>query len=204
MVDMGKVKANYTLISSSWHDHGHIGAAPNSIIFSEPGTYKIDDNIVISGIETKENRGTRNVIFNIVWREYSITNFADLGDAKYLTKLSKADKQLLAKTNIAFARPNMVTGTTFSSINLALKACVPKVLIPHHYYPTKFVDRLHGQLKTNARKAYVELKKTIDSLHYPQISVTGHKKAINLNNFESPSLLLFEDIHHQVKQTRHN
>ncbi len=173
-IDMGIVKADYVLISSTWHDHGHIGASPSAVVISEPSNYKLLNKITISGIETKENRGTRNVVFNIKWNEFSITNFADLGDLKFLTKLSKTGKQLLAKTNIAFARPNNVNGTKLTSINLALRSCSPKIVIPHHYYPPQFIGQLKGKLKTNATKTYQEFKKVFKELPFKIETVRGY------------------------------
>ncbi len=199
-IDMGTVKADYTLISSTWHDHGHIGASPSAVIISEPSNYKLPNNITLSGIETKENRGTRNVIFNIKWKNYSITNFADLGDPKYLQKLSNCKKKILASTKIMMARPNPVLKTRFTSIDLALKVCTPKILIPHHNYPPVFARRIKGKLSKDILKTYNRVDIALERTAYIKKQIKGSSKAINLSEYKEKTALLFQDVHKQVKQ----
>ena len=199
-VDMGLVKADYTISSSSWHDHGHIGASPQSFIITDPGTYKIKNNIIITGIETKEQRGTKNIIFNIKWENYSITNFADLGDKNYLNKLSNLKKKILASTKIAFVRPGLVDGTTMTLMNLALKSCEPKIIIPHHYYPAIFSKRTTGKLSKNLLKTYQRVHEAIATTGFQEKLAKGNNIIIDLENHDAKSAIIFEDMHKQVKQ----
>ena len=199
-VDMGIVKADYVLISSTWHDHGHIGASPFAIVISEPGNYKLPNNITVSGIETKENRGTKNIIFNIKWGKYSITNFADLGDPKYLQKISNCKKKTLASTTIMLARPNPVLKTSLTSIDLSLKSCDPKILIPHHYYPPVFSKRTKGKLSKNLLKSYKQVDIALKKLKYTKKDIKGSSTTISLNDYKEKTALMFQDMHKQVKQ----
>lgn len=201
-IDMGFVKTNYTLISSTWHDHGHIGATPKAIILSEPGVYKISKDITITGILTKENRGSKNVIFNIKSKDCSITNFADLGDLNYLKELSSKEKKILNTTTIAFARANKIPGSNnLSSIDLALKSCNPSVLIPHHYYPQNFIKKLKGSLKSNATKTLKKHFLVFNKTNYTPKHINDFKTTINTNK-KDRHILLFNDIHPQVKQIK--
>jgi len=201
-VDMGMVKSDYVFISSTWHDHGHIGASPSAIIISEPGSYKLPKDVAVSGIETKENRGTRNVVFNIKWENYSITNFADLGDPKYLQKLSNYKKKILSSTKIALARPNPVLKTKLTSIDLALQSCSPRILIPHHYYPPAFAKRTTGKLSKNLLKSFEQVKNAIEKIDYIEKRVNDSGAIIDFTLYKEKTALFFQDIHKQVKQIK--
>jgi hypothetical protein len=199
-VDMGLVKADYIVSSSSWHDHGHIGASPSAIIISEPGTYKIKNNIVIKGIQTKEQRGTSNVIFNIKWGKYSITNFADLGDKNYLQKLSNCKKKTLSSTNIAFVRPGEVDGTNMTLMNLALKSCTPQIIIPHHYYPAIFSKRTKGKLSKNLLRTCERVHAAVASTEFKEKQINGSGTTLDLIDYKEKNALMFNNMHKQVKQ----
>lgn len=202
-IEMGKVDADYTLISSTWHDHGHIGASPKAIIFSEPGIYKIDKNITITGIETKETRGTKNIIFNIKAGEYSITNFADFGDPKSIKGLNPENKKILALTNIAFVRPHQILHEkNTTSGELALRTCDPKIIIPHHYYPASFAQKRKPQLKRNMLKFVDQVANMIKKFEYKKILVKSHKKQLDISAFKEKSAIVFEKMHPQVVYTR--
>ena len=199
-VEMGKVDADYTIISSTWHDHGHIGASPKSIILSYPGETKIDD-MIITGIKTKERRGTENIIFNIKTKDYSITNFADLGDEKSMENLSTEDLKIIASTNIAFVRPNPLNpDSEISCGELALKYCNPKILIPHHYYPTEFLKRTPELDKASLCLDWVE--NMLGRLDYKKENIDGYELEMDINDFNEKTTLLFSDIHSQVVYER--
>ena len=200
-IDMGKVKADFTLISSTWHDHGHIGASPHSIILSEAKNYKLPNNIIVSGIETKENRGTPNIIYNIKWKKFSLTNFADLGDFNYQKKVSNCKKKTLASTNIAFCRAGIVDGAKMSLMKLALKSCDPTILIPHHYYPASFANQQKGQLKKNMLKVVDNINFVTDQTGFPKEYIKGHSLNLSLDDMKDKRVLMIEKLHPQVKHT---
>jgi hypothetical protein len=193
-VDMGQVEADYTLSSSSWHDHGHIGAAPKSIVITEPGVTQIDD-ITITGISTKETRGTKNVIFNIKSSNFSISNFADLGNLESMQQLSSEDLEIINSTNVAMIRPNPTTlEFDFSCGELALQFCQPKIIIPHHFYPEKFSSRV----KAPTGDYLVWVDKMIEKLAYKKQIINGYSMELDLDDYSEKTALLFDDIHPQV------
>jgi len=195
-VNIGFIDSDYTLISSTWHDHGHIGASPNSIIISESGEIKIDD-ITITGVETKESRGTKNVIYNIKFDNFSITNFADLGDPKSLENLTQGNKKVLRSTNIAFVRPNQILHEPeVTSGELALRYCDPKIIIPHHFYPAKFIERAKAPKKILDYLPQVE--NMIEKLSYKKQQLNGYEAEIKLEAYHEKTAILFSDIHSQV------
>jgi len=205
--NMGLVNADYTLISSSWHDHGHIGATPRSIIISEPGVKETeeDENIVFTGIETKESRGTRNVVFNIKTDDFSLTNFADLGDPTSLKNISEKEKKVIESTNILFGRPNQILhekGVT--SIDLALRYCDPKIIIPHHFYPKKLVKRVGAPDKFYTHyKPQVE--KLVERLPYKVEMIKEYKKEVEFDSYNEKTVILFNDTHPQLTyKNKHN
>lgn len=195
-VFMGTVDADYTLISSTWHDHGHIGASPKSIIISDPGVTKVG-GIVITGVETKESRGTKNVVYNIKTDNFSITNFADLGDPKSIKTLDPKDKEVLDSTNIAFVRPNQILHEPeVTSGALALRVCNPKIIIPHHFYPAKFVDRVKAPRKM--LNCLPQVEKMIEKLSYKKQQLDGYEAEIDLDDYDTKTAILFSDIHPQI------
>ncbi len=145
-VDVGFIDSDILLSSSTWHDHGHIGASPESWIYTYPGEYE-NLGIKITGIESKEDRGSPNVIFNIQYQGFSITNFADFGPTqeKYFDKNStKSEKDVLESTNIAFVRA-MIERDNLGENNVHnenfLKYCSPNIVIPGHYHPRDFINK---------------------------------------------------------------
>lgn len=195
-IDVGNIDADYTLISSTWHDHGNIGASPKSIIISEPGEIKIDD-IIITGVETKETRWTKNVVFNIKTNDFSITNFADLGDPKSLNNLTLKDKNILETTNIAFVRPNQIwheDGVT--SGELALRLCNPQIIIPHHFYPENFINRVASPKKILGYLPQVE--NMIKRIVYKKQQLNNYMVEIDINDYKEKTAIVFSDIHPQV------
>jgi len=200
-VDMGQVKADYLLSSSSWHDHGHIGASPHSIVRTEPGEYKIGNGITIVGIETKEERGSKNVIFNINANGFSITNFADWGRPTDFKNLTANEKKIIKSTNIAFGRAHQILVKNKSN-NFIFKVCNPQILIPHHYYPPVFSKRTTGKLSKNLLTVWKRIMYVVDSTEYTQKNIKGASTTINLKDYKEKTALLFNDMHKQVKQVK--
>ena len=196
-VSMGVVDADYTLISSVAHDHGNIAASPHSQTYHEVGPQSLKNDIKITGIMTKEYRGTNNLIYNIKTDNLSITNFADLGDLKSLENLSQEEREILESTDIAFLRPNKISDDTeATSGDLALKTCEPQIIIPHHFYPKKFIDK-EGELK----KMSPYLKWTenmVEKLAYKRQQIDSYSTEIDLDEFKEKTAILFSDIHPQV------
>ncbi len=195
--NIGKIDADYLLISSVAHDHWNIAVSPYAYTYHEEWSTVLDNNIKITGIMTKEYRGTNNLIYNIkVWK-YSITNFADLGDVKSLEMLSKSDKNILSSTNIAFVRPNMISSEwNISWWELALTVCDPKIIIPHHFFPNNFIE---DKNILKERLAYLPLvEDMINKLMYKKKNIDGYSLEIDLDKCDDNMAILFSDIHPQV------
>lgn len=196
-VYMGLVDADHTLISSIAHDHGHIAASPQSLPHHEVGTELLGENIEITGIMTKESRGTSNLIYNIKADNFSITCFADLGDPHSLKKLSQEDKKVLQSTNIAFIRPNQILHKPdVTSGELALKYCEPQIIIPYHFYPIKFIERTKELKKASPYLTRVE--NMIEKLSYKKQQLDGYETKISFDDYDTKTAILFSDIHPQV------
>ncbi|MBO05591.1 MAG: hypothetical protein CMI58_00870 [Parcubacteria group bacterium] len=196
-VYMGIVDADHVLISSVAHDHGHIAASPNSLTHHEVGSEILESNIEIAGIMTKESRGTSNLIYNIKIDNFSITCFADLGDPQSLENLSQKDKKVLQSTNIAFVRPNQILHEPkVTSGELALRYCDPKIIIPYHFYPAKFIKRNEGLKKALLYLVWVD--NMIEKLSYKKQRLDGCEVEIDIDDYDNKTAILFSDIHPQV------
>lgn len=204
-VDIGLIDSDMLLSSSTWHDHGHIGASPDSLIYSYPGSYE-NAGIKITGIESKEDRGTPNIIFNVQYQNFSITNFADFGPTqiKYFdAHVSDTEKRVLQSTNIAFVRP-MIERESVGEHNIHnenfLQYCTPNIVIPEHYHPRDFIttqipeDRRHKFEPANV--LVDELPKTIG---YPLEEVDDYHKQLGNEIQQRKSLLRFMKLHPQVR-----
>ncbi len=200
-VFMGTVRSDYTLISSTWHDHGNIGASPRAVIVSEPGVTEVGD-FVITGVETKDSKGMRNIVFNIRHSEASVTNFADLGDPKSLEKISFKDAEVLGSTDIAFVRPNMVPQEPdITSAELALRVCNPKIIIPHHFYPEKFIQRV-GAPKEMSNYYRPQIENMLERISYKKTVIDGYAAEVDLEECKEKTVILFSDIHAQVAYSK--
>jgi hypothetical protein len=196
-VYMGLVEADHTLISSVAHDHGHIAASPQSLTHHEVGSELLEGDIKVTGIMTKESRGTSNLIYNIKVDNVSITCFADLGDPQSIENLSREDKEVIASTNIAFIRPNQILHEPdVSSGELALRYCDPQIIIPYHFYPAKFIERTRELKKASVYLTWVE--NMIEKLSYKKQQHEGCEAEINLDEYDTKTAILFSDIHPQV------
>ncbi len=196
-VYMGLVDADHILISSVAHDHGHIAASPQSLTHHEAGSELLEGNIEITGMMTKESRGTSNLVYNIKAERFSITCFADLGDPQSLEDLSQKEKVLLQSTNIAFVRPNQILHEPeVTSGELALRYCEPQIIIPYHFYPAKFIERNEGLKKGLAYLAWVD--DMINKLSYKKQQIEGYETEISLDKYDTKTAILFSNIHPQV------
>jgi L-ascorbate metabolism protein UlaG (beta-lactamase superfamily) len=142
-VDIGTINADLVVISSTWHDHGHIGASPKAHVYSYPGQYD-HNGIKITGIGAKEERGSPTTVFNIRMGGFSVTNFADFHSkekTQFDHSLSTTQIEVLQSSNIIFARPSIV-GNKITDNNIHnesfLEFCSPAMIIPEHYFPKEF------------------------------------------------------------------
>jgi hypothetical protein len=196
-VDLGTIEADYTLISSVAHDHGNVGASPTSYTYHERGTTELDNGISITWIMTKEYRGSSNLIYNITTEDISITCFADLGHPSSLDDLTQQERDILASTDIAFVRPNLIGHEEWvSSGELSLRTCEPTILIPYHYFPRAALGRLEALQK---REPYLwRLDTMLDKLAYDKKHINGYETTIDLHDFHTKTAILLGDIHPQV------
>ncbi len=184
-VDIGTIDSDMVLISSTWHDHGHIGASPKSWIFSYPGITN-HSGFVITGIEAKENRGSPTIIFNLKYEGVSITNFADLGakdDEEFDKNLSDEQRTVLKSTNIAFVRPS-IEGDEITENNIHnekfLKYCEPNIIFPEHFFPKSFIqEKIPNEKKAEFLKPNIIVDELIEKLQYPVDEIDDYKITLN-------------------------
>jgi hypothetical protein len=164
-VDIGTIEAEVLISSSTWHDHGHIGSSPGAWIFTYPGKY-IHEGFDIYGIETKEERGSPTVVFNIQFDGFSITNFADMGvyDKNVFTK---EQTEIILSTNIAFIRAGHEDVMAF---------CQPKIIIYEHYFPSEFVNtQIPQDLRVSYLRPIEAVENSIELSGYPVEEVVGYE-----------------------------
>ncbi len=203
-VDVGVIDADLLLISSTWHDHGHIGASPGAWIFSYPGTHK-NCGFTITGIEAKENRGSPTVVFNLRYKNISITNFADLGakeDEKFDRSLTPKQRDVLKSTNIAFMRPS-IEGEEIADNNMhnekVLKYCTPNIVFPEHYFPDSFInERVPDAKKAEFFKPNIIVEEMLIGLGYPTKIVDDYKYVVKLEDFNQRKIFKLQRLHPQV------
>lgn len=205
-VDIGIIDSDILISSSTWHDHGHIGASPNAWIFTYPG---IEENsgFTITGIEAKENRGTPTVVFNLNYKGVSITNFADLGakdDDQFDSSLTSEFREVLKSTNIAFMRPS-IEGEEITTKNVhnekVLKYCSPNVIFPEHYFPESFIKKyVPDSEKDKFLLPNVIVDEMLQILGYPVETINDHKVSIPLNELNGKRVIYkLLELHPQVR-----
>ena len=203
-VDIGNIEADVLISSSTWHDHGHIGASPNAHVYSYPGTYNHGD-IHIVGIEALEDRGTPTVIFNVKVGPYSITNFADFGPKQqqaFEASVTLDEKQILAETNIAFIRSSIV-GDEVSENNvhdeIALEYCQPNIIFPEHYFPRSFTE-LHvpEDQQIYLLRPLVVVDEMLERFGYPVRDISGYSTTLTNQDLKNTTIYRFLDLHPQV------
>ena len=191
-VDIGYIDADILISSSTWHDHGHIGASPQAYICTYPGV-DIQNDIKIVGIQAKENRGTPTVVFNVAVGPYSITNFADFGPQEkdaFEKSLTDEYKKILQQTNIAFIRP---------SNEIALNYCQPKAIFPEHYFPKSFTQKqIPKSQQENFLRPIIEIDKMIKDLAYPVKEIVNHSVNLSLDDLKDTKIYKFLKLHPQV------
>lgn len=191
-VDMGLVDAEILIVSSTWHDHGHIGASPGAWIFSYPGYYK-HLGLEINGMEVKEERGTPTVVINVRYKNLSISNFADMG-VYGKNIFNKKQRDILKTTNVAFIR---------SDHEKVLDFCNPKMIIPEHYFPRAFVEnQIPSHLKGDFMLPDNEIDKMIKFLGFPTEEVDDYKYRIDMTNLLDTKIIRLLKIHPQVSYSR--
>jgi len=201
-VDIGMIEADILLSSSSWHDHGHIGASPKAHIYTYPGRYE-NLGFLITGVEAKETRGSPTVVFNLKYNSFSITNFADFGQDQ---DFSSEDKLIIESTNIAFIRPSVV-GNDIKKFGenihdeKALKYCQPAVIIPEHYFPKSFInDQVVESKKEGFLKPNVIVDEMVENFKYPIKEINNYSiQASDTELFSKNILYKMLKIHPQVK-----
>ena len=205
-VDIGIINADLLISSSTWHDHGHIGASPDAWIFTYPGT-EINSGFTITGIEAKENRGSPTVVFNLSYEDISITNFADLGakdDEQFSNSLTLEQRKILESTNIAFMRPS-IEGDEILSTNIhnekILNYCNPNIIFPEHYFPENFI---YEHVPEFERERFLQPNVIVDEmlqiLGYPVEVVDDYKISLNSNDFKMNKIIYkLLKLHPQVK-----
>ncbi len=188
-VDIGQIDSDILLSSSTWHDHGHIGASPNSFIYTYSGIYN-NSGVLINGIESKERRGTPNIIFNIKIGDFSITNFADLGQKQ---KFSNDEIEILRSTDVALVRSH-------DHYDIAMKYCKPNRIIFEHYLPKSFIDEnVPISEQTKFESQYLAVDTLIEKLNIPVVDIDTHKVDMNFTELNGAKIIKFAKINPQVK-----
>jgi hypothetical protein len=205
-VDIGLIEADILVSSSTWHDHGHIGASPKAHIYSYPGEYE-NDGIKITGIEATEERGSPTVIFNVKMGGFSLTNFADFhskGKEDFDRGLTSKQRGVLQSSNVIFARPSIV-GNKITDNNVHnesfLEFCSPSIIIPEHYFPKSFIEeQVSEKLKKDFLAPHIvvdEMVEGFDKYHLEEIN--GYKITLGEDNLRSKKTVKFLKLHKQVK-----
>lgn len=188
-VDIGIIPVDVVISSSTWHDHGHIGASPKAYICTYPGKDN-GSGLEIQGIETKEERGTSNVIFNLKIGLFSITNFADFGQEQ---NFSEEEKNILNSTNVAFIRSG-------GHYELALKYCNPRIIFPEHYFPRSFIEeQVEESEKQNFEQPNLEVDKMIKASEYTLKQIESYETIISKVDINAKYIFRFLKLHPQVK-----
>lgn len=204
-VDIGRIDAEILVSSSTWHDHGHIGASPKAHIYSYPGTYT-QDEIKIVGIEALEDRGTPTVIFNVQVGPFSITNFADFGPKQqqiFEESVTASERKILAETNVAFIRPSIVRESVAENSvhnEIVLEYCQPNIIFPEHYFPRSFTERhspKHQQ--PNLLRPLVIVDEMVARFGYPIREISCHTIQLTPVDLHDTEIYRFSDLHPQVK-----
>ena len=203
-VDIGYIDADILISSSTWHDHGHIGASPQAYICTNPGL-DIQGDIKIIGIEAKEDRGTPTIVFNVSFGPYSITNFADFGPEQknsFDKSLTSIERDILQTTNIAFVRASII-GDKIKKNNTHnenfLDYCQPKVIFPEHYFPRSFTKKhVPDSKKEHFYKPVTIVDEMIEKLAIPVKEINGWTTDILLDEIKDTTFFRFSELYPQV------
>lgn len=194
---MGEVAADYLLTSSVAHDHGNIAASVKAYTYGDAGIHELENDIIVTGISSKESRGSSNVIFNIQAGGLSITNFADWGEPESIQQFSKEELNVLQSTNIAFVRPNLILHEEgVRAGELALRVCNPQAMIIHHFYPESFITESGADVKM---LAYLpQVSELISRISYKPVEIKEYSSDITLSKIKEKTAFTFAKIHPQV------
>jgi hypothetical protein len=202
-VEIGFIKADILVSSSSWHDHGHIGASPQAHVYTYPGQYE-NKGLRIIGLEAKEERSSPTVVFNLQAGPFSITNFADFGcghKKEFYQSLRNSERQALKNTNIAFTRASLVGDPDgqHSHNECVLDFCSPALIFPEHYFPRNFTqNRVPKDRQESFLKPVKEIDDMITNLDYPVEEIKGFQKTILPKDLKSKKLVRFLKLPTQV------
>jgi hypothetical protein len=203
-IDVGIIEADYLLISSSWHDHGNIGASPQSHVLSYKGKYDFDKGFYIYGSKARESRGSSTMIYTVVFDDgFAFTNFADWGDPQGIESLNKQDIKQINKTKLGFMRINYIDlQKDYFCYDLALEICDPDIVVPIHYFPRNFIER---ELAPKKRNSYLKkldiVKKMQKKLDRQYLQVASSSTELDIPCTDK-LFLEFKDIHPQVCYTK--
>jgi hypothetical protein len=200
-IRIGEIEADHLILSSVAHDHGNIAASVNSWTHNHEGVFDLTEEIKLTGVKTKEYRGTPNTIFNFHYKDFSITNFADLGDPESLNDISESEKNVLKTTNIALMRHNPTLDPEVHSYDLSLKLCDPNIIIPIHFFPKSFVK---NEIPPKKQKGYLHKFKLIDEMFkklpdHKVKNIDSYKTELGSEGLKERQILFFQQIHPQVK-----
>ncbi len=203
-VDIGIIEADILVSSSTWHDHGHIGAAPNAHIYTYPGTYAHDEMEIV-GIEALEDRGTPTVIFNVTVGPYSITNFADFGPKQqqiFEKSVTTNERKILAETNIALIRSSIVGDeVTQNNVHneIALDYCQPKAIFPEHYFPRSFIEQhVPESQKASFLRPLIVVDEMMERFGYPVKEIASYTTQLSEEDLKDTAVYRFAELHPQV------
>lgn len=203
-VDIGLIDSDLLISSSTWHDHGHVGASPKAFVITYPGTYK-KDGFLITGIEALEDRGSPTVVFNVRFGSFSITNYADFGPGQkeyFDSHVSKEDLEILRRTNIALVRASIKGDPQGEHLHdeIFLDYCRPSIVIPEHYFPESFVnDCVPETEKKNFLDPNIIVNEMIEKLNYSINEVDDYQTTILAGDLKNGKLIKFLTIHPQVR-----
>lgn len=203
-VDIGFIEADILISSSTWHDHGHIGASPKAFIISYPGVYE-KDRIKITGIEALEDRGSPTVIFNVKVGEFSITNFADFGPEQkehFNKHVTQENLDIIRSTNIAMARASVIGDPTADHVHdeIFLEYCQPAIIIPEHYFPESFIKQhVSEDQKQNFLTPNSIIDEMVKNIGYAVKEISSYHTEISKNDLNSKFVVKFNDLHPQVQ-----
>ncbi len=209
-VNIGTIDADILISSSTWHDHGHIGASPNAHIYTYPGQEENGD-FLITGIEAKEDRGTPTVIFNVQFGSFSITNFADFGPQQkdhFEKNLTKEQRDILRNTNIVFMRPS-IKGDEVREENIhneiALNYCQPNIIFPEHYFPESFSkSQIPLSMRHKFLRPLIVVDEMIKNFGFPVKKINAWRIDISKNDLVDTKIYKFLKLHEQVVYLNEN
>lgn len=203
-VDVGVIPSDVCLISSVWHDHGHIGASPQSHIYAYEGRYT-HGPAQITAIKALENRGSSTLIFNVQMGPWSLTNLADFGVMQrtaFDAQVSKADLETLRSTTILFMRPSIV-GEQVEEVNvhneIGLEYCRPAIVFPEHYHPTSFAEKVPEPERSKLLKQQIVVQGMKKNLALPWQLIDGYEITVQPEKLtEETEFWEFSHVHPQV------